>query len=463
MINIAKLKQKILYDAISGKLSNCFFPDDFEYYSMIIKESSSRKNKVLPIENEDIPFELPEHWKWIQIGLLGEMGMGQTILSTDLDNIGDPVYSATMADDYFGFISSSKNRIKLLKGDIVIPARGNSIGYLKSVIDDNSTCTQTTMYIKLSNNIYKKWIYYSLLARRKDLFEHGGMAIPQITIGVIRNELIPIPPLKEQKIIVEKLDKIFIELNKIDLYQKKISLIKEKIESKIFMLAMQGRLVKQIETEGNGNDLLESINAEKLRLQKEKKIKLEKKYPSIALEEIPFDIPHSWKWVRLCDLCLIPITDGTHQTPTYSIKEDGIPFISSKDVTSKRINWDNIKYITKDLHKELYKRIAPQKDDVLLAKNGTTGIAALVEDDRIFDIYVTLAVLRPVKKYVYPKFLLYLVNSPICKNQFNSHLIGIGVPNLHLNVIKEVVVPLPPYEEQKRIVAKIDELLNLLV
>ena len=83
-----------------------------------------------------------------------------------------------------------------------------------------------------------------------------------------------------------------------------------------------------------------------------------------------FEIPNSWKWITLPEACLIPITDGTHQTPTYSDKDNGVPFLSSKDVTSRSIDWNNIKYITKSLHEELYKRIAPQKWDILLAKNG---------------------------------------------------------------------------------------------
>ena len=151
------------------------------------------------------------------------------------------------------------------------------------------------------------------------------------------------------------------------------------------------------------------------------------------------------------------IKDGTHQTPTYCDSKSGFPFLSSKDITSEKINWDNIKYIVPDLHRELYARIAPQKDDVLLAKNGTTGVAALVEDDRVFDIYVTLAVLRPNQKIVLPNYLLRIVNSPICKSQFDSHLKGMGVPNLHLNEIQKVLIPVPPLAEQKRIVKTLDE------
>ena len=173
--------------------------------------------------------------------------------------------------------------------------------------------------------------------------------------------------------------------------------------------------------------------------------------------EAPYELPDGWKWVLLENLCSIPITDGTHQTPTYSDAELGVPFISSKDVTKEFIDWSNIKYVTKELHSELYKRIAPQIDDILLAKNGTTGVAAIVDTDKIFDVYVTLAVIRPNQSIVLPKYLLRVINSPICKNQFDEHLTGIGVPNLHLRDIKVTQIPLPPtLAEQQHIVNRIE-------
>ena len=169
------------------------------------------------------------------------------------------------------------------------------------------------------------------------------------------------------------------------------------------------------------------------------------------------EIPEEWKVVPLKYLCTNSITDGTHKTPTYTDKKSGIPFLSSKDITKGKIDWLHIKYITKELHKQLQKEVKPQRDDILLAKNGTTGIAALVEDDTIFDIYVTLADIRPDKNQILPKYMLYCINSELCKLQFDWHLLGIGVPNLHLNVIKETKLTTPPLDEQHRIAAFLDE------
>ncbi len=163
---------------------------------------------------------------------------------------------------------------------------------------------------------------------------------------------------------------------------------------------------------------------------------------------------------KLQELCLIEISDGTHQTPTYA--ETGYIFLSSKNVTTGKIDWDNVMYIPESLHNELYKRIKPQRDDILLAKNGTTGIAALVDRDEVFDIYVSLALIRPDKEKVLPRYLLYAINSTPSKEFFNSNLKGIGVPNLHLKHIRETPIRVTSFEKQKCIVKTLDAVTALI-
>lgn len=165
-----------------------------------------------------------------------------------------------------------------------------------------------------------------------------------------------------------------------------------------------------------------------------------------------------WCIKKMQELCE-KITDGTHQTPKYF--EEGVVFLSSKNVTSGKIDWDNVKYLDEAQHKELQKRVAPKIGDILLAKNGTTGVAAIVDRDVVFDIYVSLAWLRSLGE-VTPEYLWYYINSPLAKKQFNSRLKGIGVPNLHLKEIKEVSVPVPPLQEQQQIVEKLDQAFELI-
>ena len=168
-------------------------------------------------------------------------------------------------------------------------------------------------------------------------------------------------------------------------------------------------------------------------------------------------MPAEWKRYDIKHLVSRSITDGTHMTPDYTDIEEGVPFLSSKDISSGSIDWSNIKYITKELHKELYKNVAPQIGDILLAKNGTTGVAAIVEEDKEFDIYVTLALIRPNRELVLPKYLLYSINSQLCKRQFDEHLKGIGVPNLHLGIIANTSIFLPDMIEQNEIVKYLDQ------
>ena len=162
---------------------------------------------------------------------------------------------------------------------------------------------------------------------------------------------------------------------------------------------------------------------------------------------------------KLEELCEF-IKDGTHQTPKYTDdKINGFKFLSSKDVTSGKISWESIKYIPEDLHNELYSKIAPKRNDILLAKNGTTGVAALVDCDDIFDIYVSLAILR-FHEGNNPKYLLYAINSDGTKWQFNSSLKGVGIPNLHLGEIRKTKIPLPPLALQNQFadfVAEVDK------
>ena len=146
------------------------------------------------------------------------------------------------------------------------------------------------------------------------------------------------------------------------------------------------------------------------------------------------------------------IKDGTHQTPTYTDDRiNGYKFLSSKDVTTGKIDWSNIKYIPEELHEELYARIAPQKGDLLLAKNGTTGTAAIVDVDEVFDIYVSLALLRPLD--IDSTYLWGAINSAETKEQFDSSLKGIGVPNLHLGEIKKTKILVPPVKKQQEYAA----------
>ena len=220
----------------------------------------------------------------------------------------------------------------------------------------------------------------------------------------------------------------------------------EKIEISLPNLEIQKKISKKLELLENNIDFRKNQLNYLKELNKSlfTKYSKNKKVVNLELEEI-------------CEF----IKDGTHQTPTYvNTDENGYKFLSSKDVSKGIINWDNTKYISEELHKELYKKIAPKKNDILLAKNGTTGIAALVDKEEIFDIYVSLAILRLKKEYN-PKYILEGINSIETNQQFKKSLKGIGVPNLHLKEIKKVKIPIPPIELQNKFAERVEKIEKL--
>ena len=153
--------------------------------------------------------------------------------------------------------------------------------------------------------------------------------------------------------------------------------------------------------------------------------------------------------VDIENVCTL-IKDGTHQTPIYTDDiVNGYKFLSSKDVMTESIDWSDVKYIPKALHAVLYSCVQPKRNDILMAKNGNYGVAAINDTDEIFDIYVSLALLRP-SNIINPVYFKNVLNSPDTKQQFDTSIVGMGVPNLHLNKIKETKIMLPPIDLQNQ-------------
>ncbi|WP_432998245.1 restriction endonuclease subunit S [Treponema socranskii] len=445
---------------------------------------------------DEIPFDLPDGWAWCRLGEICEISSSKRVLQKDWKKSGIPFYRAReitqlsnnekVKEDLFitpELYKEIKQKYGVPEvGDLLVSAVG-TIGKIYIVNESDCFYYKDASVICFSkkfksiNSTYLKLCCESNFIQKQMYSLSKGTTVDTITINKAQKYLFPLPPLAEQKRIVAKIETIFVQIDLLEQNKADLQKAVKQVKSKILDLAMHGKLVPQ-----DTADEPASVMLEKLRVEKEVKIAAGEikrgkndsyiyksgtdncyyqKYTDGCEEnisdEIPFDVPDGWAWCRLPNLCKIPITDGTHQTPTYSDKEHGIPFLSSKDVTSRKIDWSKIKYITKELHEELQKRVQPCRNDILLAKNGTTGVAALVDTDKIFDIYVTLALLRPAE-VIHPNYLHYVINSPFCKKQFNSHLTGIGVPNLHLNDICKTIIPLPSLFEQQRIVTKIEEL-----
>ena len=233
----------------------------------------------------------------------------------------------------------------------------------------------------------------------------------------------------------------------------------QELKNSILQHAVQGKLVPQDPSDEPASVLLERIKAEKAQLIKDKKIKVEKPLAPIAEEEIPFEISESWEWVRLGEICK-KLTDGTHYTPNYT--DNGIPFLSVKDMSSGKLDFRNTRYISPEEHKELYSRCNPERGDLLLTKVGTTGIPIIVDTDIEFSLFVSVALIKFNNKLIYDKYLVHLINSPLVKIQCGIATKGVGNPNWVMRDIANTIIPLPPLAEQQRIVAKIEELMPLV-
>lgn len=227
----------------------------------------------------------------------------------------------------------------------------------------------------------------------------------------------------------------------------------QELKNSILQLAIQGKLVEQRPEEGTGEELYRQIQAEKRRLIKAGKIKKDKPLPDIAEDEKPFDIPESWKWCRLSEV--IDVRDGTHDSPKYVLV--GIPLVTSKNLVNGVIDYSNVKYITQEDADKINARSMVDDDDILFAMIGSIGNPVLVKKNREFCIknmalFKRFANTEISMRYVY-WFLFY------AQYKLKKEASG-GVQSfISLSRFREYLVPLPPIAEQKRIVAKIEELL----
>lgn len=231
----------------------------------------------------------------------------------------------------------------------------------------------------------------------------------------------------------------------------------QQVRNSILQEAIEGRLVPQDPNDEPASILLDRIRKEKERLVKEGKLKKKDLIETpITEEEIPFEIPESWEWVRFSNIYW-QLTDGTHSTPKYTMS--GIPFLSVKDMSSGKLSFSNTKYISPEEHSVLSQRCHPQKGDLLLSKVGTTGIPLIIDTDKEFSIFVSLALIKFFPDLIDSRFLLYMINSPLVQLQAADNTRGVGNKNWVLKAISDTIMVLPPLAEQHRIVAKIEELL----
>ena len=327
------------------------------------------------------------------------------------------------------------------------------IGYV-NIVPFEYTTNQGCKSVSLYDDTNKQFIYFAIKNAVPEMNRRAsGTTFKEISGTKFGQTIVPLPPLSEQSRIAAKIAQLFALLRKVESSTQQYAKLQTLLKSKVLDLAMRGKLVKQDPNDEPASELLKKIKAEKAELIKEKKIKKSKPLPPITDEEKPFDIPASWEWVRFDDI--LDVRDGTHDTPKYV--SDGIPLITSKNISSGYLDFINVKYISQQDFKKINERSNVNKGDIIFAMIGTIGNPILVSTDRKFAIKNVALLKKVTEKMSMPFVLDYLM---IAQIWWNKRATGAVQKFVSLRKIRSSLLPLPPLKEQNRIVNKIKKILT---
>ena len=478
-----ELKYSILQLAIQGKLveqrpeegtAEELYQQIQEEKQKLIKDGKIKKGKPLPeITEDEIPFDIPESWMWVRLGDCSSYSQRKE--KVNASNITPDMWSLDLEDiekETGRIIRRCKASERTIAGDKVCFHKGQVLysklrPYLKKVLvaPDDGVCSPEMVPFAPYGNIDTQYLVYVLTSPHIDYIINSvtyGVKMPRVGTDTMTNLLFPLPPLAEQKRIVAKIEEL---LPYIDRYEKAWNRLEDlnkrfpaDMQKSILQMAIQGKLVEQRPEEGTAEELYQQIQEEKKQLIKAGKIKKGKSLPEITEDEIPFDIPESWKWVRIGSL-LQKLVDGTHRTPKYTTS--GVPFVSVRNMSNGQLSLKDTKFISEEEHRELWSRCNPQRGDILLSKVGTTGVPAKGDTDEEVSLFVSVALLKFNNKLLDIDFLIYSILAPNFQKQCKDHTRGVGNKNWVIVDIANTTLPLPPLAEQKRIVAKLEEILPM--
>ena len=483
----------------------------------LMKTGEIRKPKPdTPVD--EFLFEVPMTWQWTRLGVIASyIQRGKSPKYATVD--GSPVISQKCVQWNGLDLSVAKqitldslktyDRIRFLRdGDLLWNSTGTgTIGRVirltfppdKLVCDGHVTVVRC---LEVDSEYIRAWLrtdhVYGVIE------EHAAGATNQVelTARMANEQLIPLPPLTEQHRIVAKVDELMALCDRLEEARTarestrdrltKASYVRlsapdtdavsfrsharfavntlpaltargdqvKQLRQTILSLAVRGKLVEQDPADEPASVLLEAIRKKRKSLFAEKKIPKSKVLPEIEEINLLFDVPMGWEWSMLGELCY-QVADGPHYSPQYVPSENGIPFLSTRNVRIEGFDLSSVKYVSRDDHEEFCKRIKPEPGDILYTKGGTTGIAKVNDLDFEFSVWVHLAVLRIEKERLYPRYIELALNSPHCYAQSQEYTRGISNFDLGLTRMVKITVPLPPLKEQHRIVAKVDELMLL--
>ena len=349
-------------------------------------------------------------------------------------------------------------------GSVLIAMYGATIGKL-GILTVPATTNQACCACSVFNGMFNKYLFYFLMSRRDSFTKIAvGGAQPNISKEKIVNSIIPLPPLAEQKRIVEKIDLLFSRLHTVENGLVEIDKISDLTKKKILDLAIRGKLVKQRPEECTAEDLYLQIQEEKANLIKEGKLKKEKPLAPIENDDIPFDLPESWKWVRIRDISLLVTKGTTPRGGNVAYTDKGVGFLRAENVNGlTTLNLSNLKFVSEKAHQNELKRSVLEDGDILVTIAGTLGRTAVVQStDLPLNANQAISIVRMIfKSENMLKYAAFALNANTIQQILLRQTKQTAIPNLTLEIVGNCIIPLPPLAEQKRIVAKVEELLAL--
>ena len=449
------------------------------------------KNKPVCIADE-VPFDIPESWEWTRIGNVFQINPRNN-LPDELETGFVPM--ALLSDGFCSRHSYEPKKWKDIKNgfthfannDIVIAKITPCFQNRKSAVVTglpNGFGAGTTELHVLRDNTKELFMPYFLLICKTQAFIQNGVKNFSGTAGqqrigkdFISKYLIPVPPVSEQERIVQRLhllEPLLISYeNAYDSIVNQQKNFPAQLKRSILQYAVQGKLVSQNPADEPAAILLEHIRAEKEELIKSGKIKRDKHESFIFRrdnsyyekvdgiercidDEIPFEIPASWAWTRLFSLCS-NITDGEHKTPRRTAEYVGYYLLSARNIRDGHLSLEDVDYVDGKEYSLISKRCNPKRNNILISCSGSIGRVCLVPDDGNYVMVRSAAVAVPI--LVHSKYLMYALQSEIVQKQIKSKIKQAVQANLFQGEIRNLIIPVPPFDEQQRIVRKLDYLL----
>ena len=376
------------------------------------------------------------------------------------------------------------------KNTLLIIGIGGGVGRV-SILKEQGSSNQQITGITFNSEINSEYAYYYYLVREDYIKSQSkSTSFPILNQTKIKGLKFKNPTLKEQNEFVKFIDAcwesflineipdfsdfdVVLELKEYACKQfKAIALdnkIKKNIDNELNLLsqlkqsilqeAIQGKLTADWREENSGREsakeLLNRIKAEKEQLVKDKKIKKENAIPTIAEDEIPYELPKGWSWCRLIEICT-KLTDGFHHTPKKV--DSGYIYISPKNLKNNKVIWSSCDYIDKKDHDYLHKKVNTTKGDILIANRGTVGTPAIVDIEEQFS-FQNLALIGFNQKEISSKYIYFCLLSKR-KGILDFFANGGLQPMLSNKVLKTLPLPIPCFEEQIAIAEKVESLMQ---